>query len=403
MRKNRIPAAVISLLIAASTTVPVYAENENPEERTDAVSASDTSATESEESKVYSKSCGETAEWSYDTESKTLTISGTGMVDSVNFSSENWFKEVKHLIVEEGIFEISGFYGCSTLETISLPDGITRIDGAFRYCKALKSVTLPDSIKGISYGTFTGCSSLEEVHFGSDFIVLGWGEFAECTSLKHIDLPETITSIGCSAFNSSGLKSIKLPDELKNISIGTFGFCKDLEEVTLPEKLEHIQSEAFYGCTSLEKIDIPENTSQIDANAFMSSSSLKEVIIRCDKCIIDNTAFKECNPSLVIKAHKGSTAEEYAEKNGFAFEVLDENPGETSITESHNPGDVDLNGKIDVTDITVLALALVDHEELSENSFRNADVNGDGNVKLDDLATIRQYVSKKISSLDIDK
>ena len=71
MRKNRISAAVISLLIAASTTVPVYAENENPEERTDAVSASDTSATESEESKVYSKSCGETAVWSYDTESKT--------------------------------------------------------------------------------------------------------------------------------------------------------------------------------------------------------------------------------------------------------------------------------------------------------------------------------------------
>ena len=402
MRKNRISAAVISLLIAASTAVPVYAENENSEEKTDAVSAADTSATGAEESKVYSKSCGETAEWSYDTESKTLTISGTGRTDTY-FESENWFKEVKHLIVEEGILEISSFYGCSTLETISLPEGITRIDGAFRYCTALKSVALPDSIRGITYGTFMGCSSLEEVHLGSDFIVLGWGEFAECTSLKHIDLPETLTSIDSEAFNNSGLKSIKLPDELKKLSIGTFGFCKDLEEVTLPAKLEHIESEAFYGCTSLEKIDIPENTSQIDANAFMSSSSLKEVIIRCDKCIIDNTAFYLCDPSMVIKAHKGSTAEEYAEKNGYAFEVLDENSETTASPETRNPGDVDLNGKIDITDISVLSLALVDHEELSENSFRNADVNGDGNVKLDDLATIRQYLSKKIPSLDVDK
>ncbi len=401
MRKKNITAYVLSLLtaggiISGNISIPVIcgAETSDTEE-------SNVVATETEE-KVYSKPCGESAVWTYDTESKTLTISGTGWIDSANFSSENWFKEVKHLVVEEGIIRISGF-SFSNLETVSLSDGMESIDGAFRYCTSLKSVTLPDSIKGITYGTFAGCSSLEEVHFGSDFLVLGWGEFTGCTSLKHIELPETITSIDSCAFSSSGLKSIKLPDELKNISIETFDSCKDLEEVILPSKLERIEMLAFRGCTSLEKIDIPENTSQIDLEAFMSCSSLKEVTIRCDKCSIDISAFMECDPSLVIKAHKGSTAEEYAEKNGFAFEVLDENSETTASPESREPGDVDLNGEIDVTDISLLSLALVDHEELSENSFRNADVNGDGNVKLDDLATIRQYLSKKIQSLDVDK
>lgn len=64
------------------------------------------------------------------------------------------------------------------------------------------------------------------------------------------------------------------------------------------------------------------------------------------------------------------------------------------------PGDVDVNGKIDVTDITTLSLALVDKQELSTNSFRNADVTGDGKVALDDLAVIRQYVSKKITDIE---
>ncbi len=53
--------------------------------------------------------CGDDAEWTYDTETKTLTISGTGDVTKT-FYSEKWFSGVKKLIVEDGIEELHGAF-----------------------------------------------------------------------------------------------------------------------------------------------------------------------------------------------------------------------------------------------------------------------------------------------------
>ncbi len=62
-------------------------------------------------------------------------------------------------------------------------------------------------------------------------------------------------------------------------------------------------------------------------------------------------------------------------------------------------GDVNLDGMIDVTDITQLGLALVDKVVLDDIHFAYSDADYDGEVNLVDYATLRQYVSKKITSL----
>jgi hypothetical protein len=69
------------------------------------------------------------------------------------------------------------------------------------------------------------------------------------------------------------------------------------------------------------------------------------------------------------------------------------NGGETLL------GDVTCNGVVDVTDITTLAISLVDKKPLTGQAKINADVDKDGDVALTDLAKIRQYVSKVITSL----
>ena len=64
------------------------------------------------------------------------------------------------------------------------------------------------------------------------------------------------------------------------------------------------------------------------------------------------------------------------------------------------PGDVTCDGIIDVTDLSTLAVALVEHEPLVYMPEKNADVDHDGEVTLADLARLRQYLSKKIESFD---
>ncbi len=62
-------------------------------------------------------------------------------------------------------------------------------------------------------------------------------------------------------------------------------------------------------------------------------------------------------------------------------------------------GDVDCDGKVDITDITTLAISLVDKKPVSGQSAVNADVDKDGSVALTDLARIKQFVSKVIDKL----
>lgn len=62
-------------------------------------------------------------------------------------------------------------------------------------------------------------------------------------------------------------------------------------------------------------------------------------------------------------------------------------------------GDIDLNGTIDVTDLTELSLVLVGDKELTEDQKLAANIDGDGAVTLADLARLQQYLSKKIDAL----
>ena len=80
----------------------------------------------------------------------------------------------------------------------------------------------------------------------------------------------------------------------------------------------------------------------------------------------------------------------------------DEKPSEEEkpADPAYVSGDIDGSGTIDVTDLTEVSLALLGDRDLTDEQQKAADVDGDGSLSLADLAKIRQYLSKKIDSLD---
>ena len=72
--------------------------------------------------------CGENATYAFDKNTKTLTISGAGMIDSTDsdFPSSD---SIVSLVIKDGITEIGYemFFGCENLENIVIPDSVVSI------------------------------------------------------------------------------------------------------------------------------------------------------------------------------------------------------------------------------------------------------------------------------------
>lgn len=125
----------------------------------------------------------------------------------------------------------------------------------------------------------------------------------DTTKTKKITLPETVTTIGDSAFAT-----------YDNFSYSV------LEEVTLPRNLKNIGASAFENCYSLKSIDIPESVTKIGNGAFYSCYNLKNISVKSD-IDIGNKAFGDRYNLIpaISKTYEDSQSDFFV-WNGWVFE-----------------------------------------------------------------------------------
>ena len=88
-------------------------------------------------------------------------------------------------------------------------------------------------------------------------------------------------------------------------------------DLILPASLKTIGEEAFSG-GAFAYVKLPEKTETIKARAFANCPNLKYIYIPESTTTIDPTAFDNVS-GLTILGKTGSSAEDYADANGFAF------------------------------------------------------------------------------------
>lgn len=116
------------------------------------------------------------------------------------------------------------FYDCSSLESITIPEGVASIGHyAFHKCASLESITLPASITSIEDATFYECPSLTSVTIPDSVTSIGPSAFCGCTNLSAVSIPESVTSICESAFyecaNLSTVYYDSNEDDWNNIAV----------------------------------------------------------------------------------------------------------------------------------------------------------------------------------------
>lgn len=135
---------------------------------------------------------------------------------------------------------------------------------------------------------------------------------------------------------------------------------------------------------------MPKSIDSIGVNALIGCNKLKQVYIYNPYCSIDKLGISKYS-DLVIYGYLDSTAEKYAAENDITFISLDEYLDTTDKTS----GDVNNDGKFNITDIVLLQKWLLAVPDAELANWKAADLCEDGILNVFDLCMMkRELISK---------
>ena len=193
------------------------------------------------------------------------------VTDGVLYRGGELFAYPAAKVVEEGasvvvseLYEYA-FYKNKNVKKVSLQSRITEIPAYAFANSSIEEINIPSTVERISMYAFYGCDKLKTVTFeedenGTAFESIGNYAFSDCSSLSALKLPETLSSVGDSAFARSGLTAMTLPVSCGVFGVNLFYGCQNLTSVNiLSADITTIPEGMFANCLKLEDVNTPEN------------------------------------------------------------------------------------------------------------------------------------------------
>lgn len=163
---------------------------------------------------------------------------------------------------------------------------------------------------------FQNCAALRRIELPEKIERIGNYAFKDCKMLQRFKLPSKTTTIGDGAFMESGLTSLSIHENIKDIGEGVFVGCMQLGNVSVKKKNEDyiVKNGILYtsdfsrlivapAARIAGKVIIDEATYSIDAYAFAECEAISDLVLPKGLRVIGEKAFWNCTLLKVVESN----------------------------------------------------------------------------------------------------
>ena len=252
-------------------------------------------------------------------------------VVSIGNGAFYWCRNISRITIPDSVVEIGmeAFRGCGNLRYVNIPKNLTIIsDRTFQDCP-YPSIDIPYGVRRIGGMAFSwgGCGS-EHISIPYSVVEIGGAAFSY-GGVRHVIIPGSVKDIGSELFDAGSvtnailesgvpyisanmfsrtpLENIDIADTVSIIGSSAFASCVKLRNPRLPSSLTTIGNYAFQSCTAITEMTIPTNVQIVGGYAFKDCTNLKSVKFLGNAPIADTITFENVNADCTAYVRRSST------------------------------------------------------------------------------------------------
>ncbi len=252
----------------------------------------------------------------------TVTYSGTTYsVTSIGYRAFDNCTGLTSVTIGNSVISIGNyaFSGCTGLTSVTIGNSVISIGNyAFYGCTGLTSITIPNSVTKIGcyafYGTgwynnqsdgilyldncclgYKGSKPEGVLSLKDDTRLIGYYAFSGCTGLTSVTIPNSVTSIGSSAFyDCDRLTEVNISDlsawckiDFSDYDANPLYYAEklklngtEIKDLVIPNDVTEIKDYTFYNCRGLTSVAIPNSVTSIGSWAF-ANCGLRLIMSHC--------------------------------------------------------------------------------------------------------------------------
>ena len=252
----------------------------------------------------------------------------------VDEDNEYFYSDENGVIFSKDKTSLIRFPVKSDITEYTVPETVTSIaDFAFSFGINLSFVCLPDNLKSIGEAAFAFCASLKAVDFPETLMYVDAMAFWECSLLNKLEFPEGVTSV-CDCGSFYALEKVSVPSTVDCVDGMSFVSINGAIELYFYNPELDFTGIFIVAVTTADGMPsnkeaaemlAEQNILNVRANIFGDTLSQEEMD-RGEEIVnyFESIEILDGSENVTIHGYADSTAEIYANENGFKFvEIVD--------------------------------------------------------------------------------